>query len=365
MDNLFASVPKPLQQYVIQNFRIVKEQSGFPAYVGLRGSDLYLGINVPLWEQLSADDRQKLLLHEIAHVLRGDLLVNNVNHTLHNIATDSIINEVLDIDAVGEHDGIRYSHIYKDLNLPDKLSAIGWRAIYNALLEKAKENGGIGRLGFDEIKETDNSLEAQEKVIEARIEAEGIEDIQKNIKDAGHFEMSSQKYTHYEVKIKQDTRIASIFSAIRARHDANVRLRRKTWRREGVYEGLRGLSRVPTLSVLVIIDVSGSFTEYIKLALGITSGLKDFQVDVGVFADRFAMVNNLNDLPDVGGGTYFSSVVPPKPYDVWVVITDGYFSDTPQLPNHPIVWVIPKGDQERFKLARPFDIVLDLKKDEK
>ncbi len=355
-------VPEALRSFVLRHFNVVEKFDGALASVSLRGKDLTLAINKPIWDNLSDKDREKLLLHEIAHVVRGDLnLPKRPNYDIVGIACDAVINELLDIDDIGGIRGWRFRNIKDALGIDDVFG--GWSVIYEKLLENANV---IPLYSFDEILETDNSEEAKEKVIEMTIESTELGDDKINkvreevfSKMAGFGEVMNRTIT-VDVTPRQLGSLDKIIKLlVRISNKKKIRKKTRSYRREGVVEGVRGLSRIPIGRILCVVDVSGSFEDKMKIAFAFARGLSKFKVELGVFADYYARVNG-GRIPDVGYGTNFSSVTEANndDYIAYVVFTDGYFEGRPNFPNVPIIWVMFKDDAKSFRYKRAQDFVV-------
>ncbi len=351
MEKIFENIPEVLRNFIKKNVRVFVDNSVPTAYVGLRGRDLYMGININFFNSLSTEDKEKLLLHEISHIIRGDVLIpkERFDWRLANIAMDSIINAELGINKIGDVQGYNYNTLQDVLDLPIGILP-GWHLVYNKLQEKIdalKEMFNNGNF-LDEIKETDNSEEAIEKIIEINIEINSLGEKYKNVIKRASWSKINQGQARRNVKIKiQSTNDIENILKIVTRQNTGARIKRRTFRREGVIEGVKGISRIPTKRILVVVDVSGSFTDYIPFAMGVVMSLnKRFSVDFGVFADTFSMARVGTDIPDVGYGTEINSVLCSKlDYDTLIIITDGDFYSKPKNDQSkpPIIWVVPEG----------------------
>ena len=345
-------------------------------------------INPSFWDGLNEADRKRLIAHEISHILRGDVFVNDAeyNPQLSNIAMDTLINTVLKIERIGNIEAWYLERLKKELN-PERAKKLdtpfllGWKTIYDILKEEQKEEikNALSDIIPSEISEKAKDIIA-EGIIKGRIPAEGNEDseldaeIQKaisnissnivKIKRAGNEKGRNGKLVPQTTPNPTLLAIIKNIEAIKK----GRRYKRKTYRREGILPELRGKARIPTLDVLVALDISGSVLDKIDKMSGLIQYLKQKQLnfEFGTFSDTWRVYPNIRftGLDGYGGGTCVKELfeyIKKRNPSLVLIITDGELFDFDKSflkISNKIIWVFT--DEVHNDLLKKSDIALKL-----
>ena len=136
MKDYFKYVPKILKDNLIPYLFFTENQivENETLCVEFEKNKFHIDINTKFFGSQTEDMKEKLILHELFHIFRQDLLIEKTyDYELMNIATDSIINYQLDIL---DKDFWHYNEFKEKYpELPEK--PITWLDIYNIL---KKEN---------------------------------------------------------------------------------------------------------------------------------------------------------------------------------------------------------------------------------
>jgi predicted metal-dependent peptidase len=126
------------------------------------------------------------------------------------------------------------------------------------------------------------------------------------------------------------------------------RVRTRTWRRSR--NGLPLRLDLPTLRVVLAVDVSGSMSSYYPYLAYLERALeRRYQVELWHWSDGAKRMPPRSAVRDWGGGTDIRSLLSDigRPA-VLVVVTDGYIAPSPRdltFPACPLIWaVIHPGD---------------------
>lgn len=321
-----------------------------------------------------------VILHEISHVLRGDLtLVENKQNTfLRNIAQDAVINHVLgeyrpliekDLEELNSQ-LVWYDELLKEEIVKGNFPSCppGWLKIYEYL---EKNQSAVNRI-FDIVEAADEGgkqIDKQElKELEAKVYIdiktnEGLEEFAKNV---GKQEMRKH-LTKIECSVLKIPTLEKILEAVRF---MNIRGERKpefSYKYPGRVPGLRGRVLFPRPSIGIGIDVSGSFEHKKELAISLARALSlDNDVTGYVWSDSCEKVNlgKIVNAPYVGGGTVVNSILAKCiQHDLMIIITDGLFSESPEemkfTSNLPIIYVLPEKSPTGFKRKQDYIVFVD------
>lgn len=330
----------------------------FPAMVKLTPYGYIISIRSDIPQ---GDERDTLLSHEVGHILRGDLLVKNVNPIVWNIAADACINSVLDRDIVRGLRGVDYDAVSKEFDLNPE-QAPGAKVIYDLLKENVEQQISQGMMDLHEGMEG-NEGECKKAHIKTILEAinEGVLD-ESIIKSAGKYGNSSNVIA----VPKRQPLLETWLLALRSAKIGGTPARYRSWIRPGRIPGMKGNARLPRARVAVLADVSGSVVSMLPQILGAAKALqKVCNVKVMVWATEADWYRGPESVSKVGGGTQLCSafkLVNNYDADAVVVITDGELADSGPsqniAPKCPLIWCLTENAKAPWK--RPRDKVLEL-----
>jgi hypothetical protein len=306
-------------------------------------------------------ERQVLVLHEIQHMIRGDVLHQwknrnkpDYNPALWNTAADAVINNKDLVNMCGPNlrEGILTFDRLQDAH-PDELGHFelnpGTRPIYDALLPKCQqqeeelkrllEQGGcsIGTLKAGE----GDTIEGEIKHLEAVLDAPKSYSINPP--------QIRNKVKSGIVSNKPLPRVARLLHQWLRRWKVagDTKVRTRSWLRESrLFPDAPGYVRLPTAKLVLALDLSGSMSGMYEELWAATNWLRKFGtfgIEVWVWADGAAKARTDGTHPDVGGGTCIEELYKQAPKcDVMVIFTDGYFSSGVVPPSHVgrILWVL-------------------------
>lgn len=302
-------------------------------------------INPEVWGRLDDEARCVVLAHEVAHVVRGDLIVRVEDPARANWAQDLVINRTLDARPVLDRCGLRVPQwdemLAESLELPAAPTP-GWRVIYDAVTPP-EGNGGEGGITADTRNDPDGCEGCGTR-------PGGRDPDPMEILEAAQAASAAGVWRHESrgrvvIPAVDSRMLARLLARIRRVSHAGIRVPTRTYRREGRVPELRGVARVPTIRVLVACDVSGSMTDVVQ-GLAALAHVRDIDTVWCAFADRIVDVwpRAPRALPQPSGGTLFGPVVEHAEragVDVLVMVTDGMCADRPRPPRIPTVWITP------------------------
>ncbi|MEM4720563.1 MAG: VWA-like domain-containing protein [Candidatus Methanomethylicaceae archaeon] len=284
---------------------------------------------------------KEILLHELLHIVRGDLLSHNMDKDPQawNIACDATINRDLRIPP--EAGGIKYEDVMKKIKeYPTKL--VGSSYIFQKLLESEDDSDSesfdelgrsaeIGDVLSSHISET---RELKESLAEDKLDLPVKAGRSKSDKAHKTLWTPTQERVH---KVLFD--LNSFLS-----HNSKTVLKR-SYRRER-HPLLRATTSVRTANVAVFIDVSGSTNQYWEIFTAVARYLKHrYQATVFVFDDEVRQWN-LQGSIQAGGGTLFRPIaetIRKEKADIAIIITDGEFFDaTAPVYGCKLAFVVPR-----------------------
>ena len=334
-----------------------------------------LRINPEWWSGLTVEQRRSVLLHEIAHVWRGDCprgleLAQNgqIQPQTWNIATDAVINRTLgDLPP-----GVQYEDACRRAGLNPSVTWYTAYHIAQALAQSESQDSGEsqqagsgsgpagqGERTFegDVVPSGDPVDHAREKAdLEKAAKADGL-DPGKDLpgcrapkqRQAGRGEGAAvwtpDKRAALRVAVDLRTEVAK---STKRREPV------RSWRREGRLPLLRGISRVPRPSVGLYLDVSGSTSAHWSDLAAIARGLRRDGVEVFVFDDGVRNWDCVSPLR-AGGGTAWQPVREHATgrFDKIIVATDGYFFDSVHsIDGVEVVWLVMPGGRRPADFGR-------------
>jgi hypothetical protein len=336
------------------------------------GRTYTLRINPEWWSGLTVEQRRSVLLHEIAHVWRGDCprglelaQSGQIPPQTWNVATDAVINRTL-----GElPPGVRYEDTCERAGLNP---AVTWYTAYHiaqALAQSTSQDSDSDRSGQGTAENADRPLEndvvpsgdpvdhAREKgELEKAAKADGLD-------PAKDFPASRRPQPRQAGKGEGPTvwtpdKRAALRLAVDLRAEVAKSTKRRepvrSWRWEGRLPLLRGVSRLPRPSVGLYLDVSGSTSSHWSDLAAIARGLRRDGVEVYVFDDGVRDWDCVSPLR-AGGGTTWQPVREHAAgrFDKVIVATDGYFFDSVDaIGGVEVVWLITPGGRRPASFGR-------------
>jgi predicted metal-dependent peptidase len=330
---------------------------------------------IELNAQLDEKGYETVLMHELSHILHGDLLVKDKDMMLWNIATDQRINAVLDHDEVKRLDGIlpeSLLEIEEIKNLPRV--PIAWPAVmvYEALEKEAEDMARHMANNLDEMVQEGDISETDhvKTILKVRklAEASGVEEIQSQIESMIQEAIGKGNGTNRPIGKplpKEVKAIRAVLDKIEAVHATKTRHIR-SWRRPGRLPVLRGSYRQLVTKIAACCDVSGSTHSIVDVLSGVTFWLQkeeEYETLPVVWASTAEVINSFEDTSEasVGWGTAVQNLfdlLKKEQVDVAVIATDGYIDDWYPEPPFPVVWVLP-GRNDRINIPYGTTIVIE------
>ncbi len=360
LDWYFNTLPIDIKEWAIKHIRQVRQSDIPTAGVQLtdKGYVLHLGENALT---LTGEIRNALLMHEFAHIWRGDCLSTVKQPKTWNVAADAPINYKLAPSELAQlrtafGGVVTWEELKAKLPNGSELPNIPptTQVIYDLMV-----NSGM------EVPEDMHVLEpegSQEECEKHHIRA--ILDL-----PAGIGADLKLKPNSYRVRVVPKTEPRVLTALRRTLQRVNptngfTRARTRSWLREGRVVGMRGSVSAPRHRVACALDVSGSMQSLVPQMLAIATGTnRDVDCRLMLWATSAQWIHSVDQTPDVGGGTNIASAL--NLISVWnpsaiIIITDGEFYEpahTQGLP--PIIWLLTGKDQ-RLLNVRPVDSVVSL-----
>lgn len=304
------------------------------------------------------DEIRAVLMHECAHILRGDC-IRLLPDREHNVAADALINRTLDQDVIAGLGGVLERHFRTADGpvdrLPDLAEAVAdqlrtgrlvWAPPHAPKRPEAKDApvptpAGLIALLPDPLQAWIRRAGVQVLVVDVPGGSPGVWDAAPGRDPSLTPEAAEELHALAAgcapgVRVRRRppkplarpaAPIARLVETLcrRCVVGGRTRVRQPTWRREHRTLGymLPGRGLVPRARVLVGLDVSGSMREYAdELEALARAAAQQMDVEVWYWADRAGRT------PDtVGGGTSFESLLRAwarQRADLAIVITDGY-----------------------------------------
>jgi len=352
-------LPENIKRWIAKSVIMIDlpEDFPFPGLVKLTPYGYHIGIK----KNIYGEQRDTLLAHEIGHIIRGDMLVKNVNPLLWNIAADACINSNLSRPIIHELQGVDYDPIAEKYNLnPDQ--APGAKIIYDLLKDEIEQQLQQGSMDQHEGMEG-NEEECRKAHVRTILEA-----LAEEIVNEGSI-TSSGKYGNSKSVIaipKRQPLLESWLLALRSAKIGGTPARFRSWIRPGRIPGMKGIARLSRAKVAVLADVSGSVVSLLPNILGAAKALqKVCNVKVMVWATDAQWYIGPDSVTNVGGGTQLSSafkITGKNNFDAVVIITDGELADPSEsnkiAPVCPIIWCLTENAKTPWKRSR--DRVVEL-----
>lgn len=342
-----ADLPRDLAAYVAP--RITWTTSIPLACATSHDGKVSIKVNPEAWSQLDSEAQATILLHEVMHIIRGDLSTVADNPVLANIAQDMIINAIIDINPMARH-GLRCpvydEHAARTLNLPSPPPLPSWRTIYDRLADTDVTS-------ISQPATTSDSSSTQPAACSTHSQPGSPPDpaeVLAAAKAAAGAGIDIPPPTAPQVIdiLPASCRVLDqLLQQLRA-IGARSRVTARTWRREGRTPHTRGQMPLPTLDVLVAVDVSGSMEDTAAKLAGLAR-CSDIKPRWVAFATSIIARWDTPPatLPRPQGGTMFRPVLDeatrhPRP-DVLVMVTDGWCHDQPSpiIPPPTTIWIVP------------------------
>jgi len=359
VERAVALLDKETRDWLLRNVKL-RETSDPMTGVTLTddGYVIFLGSELDEW----TDPQVRIvLLHEIAHILRGDCLSlkENVDHHLSNIAQDSVINVGFPEFKAQFPDGRPY---YWDFAAQyDELPSTyipGWKVIYEVLKKHSPPTNPFDKSPGNSAKDREKAEQAHAKAV---LEAREIPSL-RNLSASSLVPTCSRGKVAIQPLPAWSRLVEKVARKVK-RNGFGSLVHVRTWNRPGRAKGLRGAARQPRLTIFLVLDVSGSCASLEPVFRGLATTLKRaYNVRLGVFANSFATISRPDEVPPVGGGTEIRPVMAAldhlKP-DLAIILTDGDFFDELTLPRCP-VWFVLYGDDPPWKgKLRPKDKIIN------
>lgn len=293
--------------------------------VSVKNGRIYFYYDEDIFNTFSDEDINLLIKHEVAHIIRGDVLVKGeCNNQIANIAMDVIINNILGSEKIGEYEG-QSLEVMRSLFPEIPKYPSGWREIYDIIMKyfpKFNFNCADKVIFSDDPNDVETVIDAITDLMIDDPRIIKVANFKSNIK--------------HEINIKVTTSriLESIITKIKG-HFGN-KMKKRTYRKEHpTNDMLKNISRIPINKILLVLDVSGSYIAYTETIIGLFYWLdksKNLISDVGVFSNNFNIIPkaNLNNIPGYGGGTEIKEMfqyLQKNPYDLVIVFTDGEIFD--------------------------------------
>ena len=359
---MYIKIKSKWLKEIAKEFRFKPDSRVPTAGVTIEGSYPTIIYNPEWVDSLSTEDVETLFKHEIMHLIREDVFVENYDRELFNLATDAIINKVLNIRKIGNIMGIHYDDIKKIFkDAPDWV--YGWKPLYDYLDEIGQKIAEAIDHVYP-VEPTDEAIDAIRRIrtkirrLENECKKEGVcdKDLQKIVNEvkgqteslAKHIQKSAgRERGKYIIKIEKKSTpllrrfIEEVLKIIEDEEGEEFQLKR-TWLREGRIPELPREIELPILSVLFIIDVSGSFVNYAEKeflpALQYLS-LYDIKFDIIVFDNTARKVESYREIRG-GGGTNIRPVFEflkrlNETYSIILFFSDYEFYDVSQNQRNP------------------------------
>jgi predicted metal-dependent peptidase len=342
--DVLSELPYHWQLWANKHLTIEEASRKKVANVSMKNGKIYMRINPIVWENIPKQDKINLFLHEVAHIIRGDLFVKAENHKAANMAQDAVINDMLGIKDIGGIRGCTRESLSELLGekLPQKC---GWEYIYNKLMELDWDNNGDpddDDVDMEDVIPSDATEENLKKLKEAMVDAVPIfKELFTTLKEK---EIRTRK-------IKTSVLSSYISKLKRFVNNAMEKGRRRSYRRnKKVGEGILKKTHSDIVHrVFLLFDVSGSCEGLIPIFEAIEKFLaseKKIAYEVGVFSTDFQVCKSVAKRTIATDCTYIEKAlkyVDQKDYNLCIVFTDGEIFDLSYqiLPkNCQMLWVL-------------------------
>jgi predicted metal-dependent peptidase len=360
--DVLSELPYHWQLWANKHLTIEEASRKKVAKVSIKNGKLYMRINPIVWENISKQDKINLFLHEVAHIIRGDLFVKAENHKAANMAQDAVINDMLGITKIGSIPGCTRESLGSLLGekLPEKC---GWEYIYNKLMKLDWNDDGDPDDDDNDMQDvvpSDPTEENMKKLKEAIIDAVPIfKELFTTLKEK---EIRSRK-------IKTSILSTYISKVKRIVNNAMEKGKKRSYRRNRqVGEGILKKTHTDIVNrIFLLFDVSGSCEGLIPIFEAIEKYMaseKKIFYEVGVFSTEFEVCKSVRQRTIPTECTYIEKAlkyVDQKDYNLCIVFTDGEIFDLSYkiLPeNCQMLWVLT-GNKNVPMRKKDFSISFD------
>lgn len=342
---IIRSVPAIWKSWFLKSIKLIESDIDTFCGVRMNNGQIEMHYNPEYIKMLSLNELNLLIKHEVAHIVRGDILISPKDYIfeLVNISQDAIINTHLGIDSLGNIKGYTIKglqEIYDEIpNNP-----LSWRVIYNIL----KKNNHNSKQSFDKILKPEGDFhensEALSEIIIDLIESDN--DVINNVGISNNINI-----TNISIKHTGSHLLEKIINEIESY--GGTRFKRRTYRRENPASNLlKGVSRLPMTNIFVVADVSGSYVNYTETIIGLFHWLHQMNLiaKFGTFSDTFEVYDNIssvNKIKGYGGATLIKGLfeyLKTNSYDLVIIFTDGeiydWSKDVRDMYKGDIIWVI-------------------------
>lgn len=261
--------------------------------------------------------RTWLLLHEVSHILRGDLTCEVDRRDLWNVAADANINHHLPRRVVEELEGVRWENLAPRLGMEGTAFPPPTRILYERMLGRDGDGGSLAGPGHEgcggscSIEGTADSVTHASTILRLRqADADLAGSLGPGMLGRG---VGLGGGSNAGLPVEDTPAHLEALRKVLAALDSGRGPRRRfgrSWMRPGRIEGLRGSTRTPEEKVVIAVDVSGSTHEYHTLFRGVTrwAERRGLEVVKILWATSAARVHRWDQETDVGGGTQVQSV---------------------------------------------------------
>lgn len=346
-----ARLGREVLSWASRHIRLIREPATYPylASLSLTPAGYTVHLREDVWDH-PEEEQAVILTHELQHLLRGDLLrlQDRDPHTW-NLACDAIINDGLPRETIETLDGWTLSRLrgaYPAAPIPEHPP--GADSVYAALVGQQPPPTAMDGMAVE-----GDAGSVRQAHVRAVMTSPSAGDVLGQA-------LGPPRCIH-----PRRSRVAgldAILARIVRQTAAPWRRYRYTWMREGHLPTVPGWSTGPSPQVAIAVDVSGSMTEAVPVALGVAAAVADrAAVSVYVWAEQCVRTRLDGRVPAVGSGTCPAVIWPAltgRPQCV-VVVTDGEFTGgAPPRTAPPVVLVSPQNPwrlrpQDRWVQWRP------------
>lgn len=353
MENSAADVRSLLDEQKVLDVLEIFEQSGVPViwtYVENKGNMCFmrwntqtkkwgLMINRYTWDMLDPRAKYGLLLHELYHLHRLDpvmITLRNYDQELWNIASDVVINDMLQDNEWIQENGVTFGTLkalLQDENVPYVRDALPLymylrKAINDGLRESIRRqmDNSAGSDLDGNVPEEDKASAVWELLNIVRRGKRILEnsdllddDVRKALEDMRNDTQDSAKSAgaggSRELGILPPPQCPAWYKKWLQwyqRLSSSVLYsfkRKRSFRKEGIVDGLAGWGRKGKKKIAIFVDVSGSMDHFLREVLSHGKYLSRIaDAKLYIFADECKLVPPSGVLPNAGGGTRWKPV---------------------------------------------------------
>ena len=384
---------QPFYAQILSCLNIREDNRPPVAGYSIQDGKIFLHINYFTFNQLNLENKTKVLIHEILHIIGcHSSRQRNREQRLWNIACDVAVNQMIegipikqkikfpvkplkDQQIIGERNLVEKEVgglTYDNVQLPDgavvSLPPNGFAEEYynilskklppstgqSSFIEKWEEKGLIDSSPERDLHPTwGDSQEISEELAEAI-----VEEVIRNASNKAHGQIPAHLKTYIEKVINIKTpwrRILQLFIAQQARQKRQLSFKKQNKRLRD--EGLPGLKKCKELKVVVAVDTSGSISDdELELFAGEILKIKKCGVEVTLIEcdcrvkNVYKLEKGFKPVFTGRGGTDFRPVweyveahrVRP---DAIIYLTDGR-GQAPEKSEYPTLWALtPSGEK--------------------